>query len=60
MTGSCRFPVFKRGRREPHDLLDEPLATAEPAILKLAHLEPGVRTAQPTRFRVRFATEAEH
>jgi len=49
-----RLTAFERGHQEPHDFVDDPLAAAEPAVLRLAHLEPGARAAQPTRFRVRF------
>jgi hypothetical protein len=45
MIGTCRFPVLERGHRTPHDLVNDPLAGPEPAMLSVAHLEPGARAA---------------
>src|SRR5215472_11351906 len=52
MIGGCPLPALERGHRAPHKLLNDPLGAAEPAVLRLSHPDPGVRPAQPSRFRV--------
>src|SRR5215471_20774016 len=39
--GGCPLPALERGHRAPHKLLNDPLAAAEPAVLRLPHPGPG-------------------
>src|SRR5215469_17167076 len=41
MVGGCPLPALERGHRAPHKLLNDPLAAAEPAVLRLPHPGPG-------------------